>query len=75
MTEDERQRLIEQVAGAFREVGADGTIRSIPAWHDLDEAGRIEAYALAQSLRRLEAAVDPHGLSTTTRRILSRLRR
>lgn len=75
MTEQERQELIEQVASAWRPEGVDGGTRSLPAWHDLDEAGRTEAFELARRLRTLEAALDPDGLSTTARAVLGKLRR
>ncbi len=71
MTEDE---LIEQVAGAYRPSSRD-ELRYHPAWHDLDEAGRAEAYERARRLRVLEAALDPAQLSTTSRAVLARIRR
>ncbi len=70
---DERDLLIEQAAGAYRERNGFGEIREHPAWHDLDEAGRRESFELTLRLRRLEAALDPEGLSTTARQILARL--
>lgn len=45
------------------------------AWSDLDPAGRLEAYEAARALRRLEAARDPEGLSSTGRAVLARLAR
>lgn len=74
MTPDEHRNLVETTAGAFRSVAPDGTIRAAPAWYDLDEAGRIEAAALALELRKLEAAIDPEGLSTTAKLVLARIR-
>jgi len=68
-----RERLVEQAAGAWRPVRADGGVGSLPAWHDLDEAGRREAYEAARRSRRLEAAIDPDGLSTTARAVLGRI--
>ncbi len=75
MRRDERERdnLIEQVASAFRARDADGNVRAHPAWHDLDEAGRREAFERAARLRVLEAALDPDGMSTTARAILARI--
>ncbi len=70
MNDDE---LIEQVAGAYRPASRD-ELRYHPAWHDLDEAGRIEAYERARKLRAMEAALDPANLSTTARAVLSRIR-
>ena len=70
MNDDE---LIEQVAGAYRPRSRD-ELRYHPAWHDLDEAGRIEAYERARRSRTLEAALDPRGLSTTGRAVMARIR-
>ena len=69
----ERERLIEQAASAWRPRGMDGT-RPHPAWADLDLAGRREAYEVARLARRLEAALDPDGLSATGHAVLARLR-
>ena len=74
MTGDrERELLIEQAAGAWRPRRADGGIGSHPAWADLDAAGRVEAFEAARLQRRLEAALDPNGLSTTAKAVLARL--
>jgi len=72
---DEREALVEQAAGAWRPRDPLGTIRPHPAWHDLDEAGRVASFDLAADLRRLEAAADPDGLSTTARAVLASIRR
>jgi len=71
----ERDVLIERVAGSYRARDADGRIVPDPAWYDLDEAGRREAFERALVDRRLEAALDPDGLSTTERALLARIRR
>jgi hypothetical protein len=71
----DRDNLVEQVASAWRERDADGTVRAHPAWHDLDESGRREAFDVAVRLRQLEAALDPDGQSTTARAVLARIRR
>jgi len=70
----ERETLIEQAAGAWRPRDPHGGIRSHPAWHDLDEAGRREAYEAARQSRRMEAALHPQGLSTTGLAVLARIR-
>ena len=69
----EREALIETAASAWRPRGTDA-VRPHPAWADLDGAGRREVYELARRLRRLEAAIDPRGLSTTARPVLARIR-
>lgn len=70
----DRETLVEAAASAFRGRDAHGRVLSHPAWHDLDEAGRAEAFELAAKLRRLEAALDPAGLSTTAHAVLARIR-
>jgi len=72
MTERERQALVEEAAGAWRPGGAD-QVRPHPAWADLEPAGRLEVYEITRVLRQLEAALDPQGLSTTARAVLSRI--
>jgi len=74
LTRREREALIEQATSAWRPRRPGATLAAHPAWHDLDPAGRAEAHALAAGLRRLEAALDPEGLSTTARAVLARLR-
>ncbi|MDP1827295.1 MAG: hypothetical protein Q8L48_28735 [Archangium sp.] len=73
MTRDE-ELLLEQVTGAHRERHVDGTIRAHPAWHDLDDAGREEAFEATLALRKLEAALDENGFSSTVRALLSRIK-
>jgi hypothetical protein len=73
-TPAEREALVEAVAGAWRPRDPLGTIRAHPAWHDLDEAGREEAFDVARRTRALEAALDPEGLSTTGRAVMARIR-
>jgi hypothetical protein len=68
-----REVLIEQAAGAWRPRRPDGGVGDLPAWHDLDADGRREAYDAARRSRRLEAALDPEGLSSTARAVLARI--
>lgn len=70
----ERERLIEEVASAWRPRGPDRGSRSHPAWHDLDAAGRAEAFEVTAAQRAMESALDPRGLSATARAVLSRVR-
>lgn len=72
MTRDEEE-LLEQVTSAHRARRVDGSIASHPAWHDLDEAGRREAFEQTVLQRKLEAALDAEGLSTTARALLARI--
>lgn len=68
---DERDALIERVASAHRRRDSLGRIHDHPGWHDLDEPGRLEAFERALELRRMEAALDSEGLSTTARAVLA----
>lgn len=67
---DDRERLLEEVTTAWRS-GGDAGLRYHPAWHDLDEEGRREAFERTALLRQLESALDPDGLSSTGRRVMA----
>jgi hypothetical protein len=67
------ETLIEAATTAWRPRSPSGEIRAHPAWADLDAAGRVAVYESTRALRRLEAARDPRGLSTTARAVLARL--
>ena len=67
------ETLIEAATTAWRPRSPSGEIRAHPAWADLGAAGRLAAYEATRRLRRLEAARDPDGLSTTARAVLARL--
>ncbi len=69
-----REILIEAAVGAWRPRSPSGALRPHPAWSDLDEAGRLEAYEASRQLRRMEAALDDQGLSATGRAVLARIR-
>jgi hypothetical protein len=76
MTPEERDALIEATTTAHRARDPfTGRARAHEAWHDLDEAGRRAAFEETLRSRALEAAIDPEGLSTTARAVLSRIRR
>jgi hypothetical protein len=70
-----RESLQEAAITAWRSRDASGAILPHPAWADLDEAGRREAYEAILLSRAIEASVDPDGLSTTAHTILARIRR
>jgi hypothetical protein len=65
--------LVEAACTAWRPNNPRGGLRSHPAWHDLDARGRIEVFEQTRSLRALEAALDPQGLSTTAKAVLARI--
>ncbi len=69
MNEDD---LIEEAASAWRPRPI-GNLRYHPAWHDLSDEGREASYERTKANRKLEAALDPDGLSTTARSVLAKL--
>jgi len=71
MSSDE-SHLIEEVAGAFRPRDPR-TLAFLPAWYDLSTEGREAAYERSLEMRRIEAALDPEGLSSTARAVLARI--
>jgi hypothetical protein len=73
MSKDD-ELLIEQVVSAWRPRDRNGGLRAHPAWHDLPEDLREQAARAARRQRRIEAALDPEGLSTTARAVLARIR-
>ena len=74
MTPDEaRESLIAAVTTAHRARGVRGEIQAHRAFHDLDEAGRAEAFDETLRVRKIEAASDARGLSTTARAVLARI--
>ena len=72
MTPEEEEALVEQVAGAYRPRARE-ELRYHPAWHDLGEAERMRAFEIARELRKVEAALDADGLSTTAKAVLARI--
>ena len=68
----EDELLAEELTSAWRPRDPR-ELKFHPFWYDLDEAGRIEAFERTQEQRKLEAALDPEGLSSTARAVLSRL--
>ncbi len=73
MTKDD-ELLIEQVVSAWRPRDREGGVRAHPAWHDLPEDLREAAARAARRQRRMEAALDPEGHSSTARAVLARIR-
>ncbi len=65
--------LIEAVVSAYRE-RRRGRVLAAPEWHDLDEADRLVAFDRTLAQRRLEAALDPWGCSSTAAALLGRIR-
>ncbi len=74
MTPEEQAALVCEVASAYRETRPNGEIVWAPAFHDLDAAGRREAYDETLAHRRLEAAASADGLTGTARAVLAKIR-
>ena len=75
VTDPRRESLVEQVLSAHRERDPRGGIKPSPAFFDLDEEGRIEAFDAAIEARALEAALDPNAHSTTVKAVLAAIAR
>lgn len=73
MTPSEREALIEQVVSAARARDPRGGVRPSPAFYDLDDAGRVEAFELSIKQRRIEAALDDDGHNATVKAVLAKL--
>jgi hypothetical protein len=73
-TPGERARLLELVVSAHRDRDPRGNVRSSPAFFDLDEAGRREAFDETMRSRAMEAALDAEGQSTTVKSVLRAVR-
>jgi hypothetical protein len=73
MKPDDREILIERVACARRARDPFQRIKPEPAFFDLDASGRRAAYVAAVTSRRLEAALDDQGLSSTGHAVLARI--
>jgi len=65
---------VAAACSAWRPRDPRGGLRFHPAWHDLDASGREAVFEATLGLRELEAALDPEGLSTTARAVLTRIR-
>jgi hypothetical protein len=73
MTPADRELLIERAASAWRPRRPGGGVGTHPAWHDLDDAGRLAAFEAGRLSRMLEAAIDLQGLSSTGRAVVARI--
>ena len=74
MTSRGDEQLIEQATTAWRPRDLDGGVRFHPAFFDRDAAGREALQRETERQRRLEAGLDPDGLSSTARAVLARIR-
>jgi hypothetical protein len=71
MTPGEREALIEAVVSGYRERDPRGGVRPSPAFYDLDDAGREEAFDATEKQRTIEAAIDPQGRNATVKAVLA----
>jgi hypothetical protein len=74
VTPQEKAALVEEVCSAYRERRGRGDIAPAPAFYDLDDDGRREAFEATLTQRALEATVSSDGLSGTARAVLARIR-
>jgi len=72
-TPRDKALLIEKVANAWRPKDRQ-RVAYHPNWYDLADDERIEAFSATELQRKLEAAMDPEGLSTTAHAVLARIR-
>ncbi|MEZ4370205.1 MAG: hypothetical protein R3B07_05240 [Polyangiaceae bacterium] len=71
----DEESLIEEVVSAHRERGPHGEVRFAPAFHDLERDARRSAFDRSVEQRRIEALLDPQGLSTTGHAVLARIQK
>jgi hypothetical protein len=74
MIPDDPGVLAEEAMSAFRERDAWGRILPSPAWMDLAPEGREALFGAQTMARRLEAAIDGDGMSTTVKVVTRRAR-
>ena len=70
-----RDKLVSAASSAYRARDAEGRIITDAAWLDLDAEGRKEAFEATLKQRKIEAALDERGLSSTAKAVLARIRR
>ena len=71
----EEELLIEKAISSHRRRDRDGAVQISPAWADLSAENRRAAFDEALKLRKMEAALDPRGQSSTVRAVLERIRK
>ena len=72
----DRELLVEAAASAWRPrspAASSGGLPMHPAWYDLDDEGREQAFEVARVSRAMEAALHDSGQSTTVRAVLARI--
>lgn len=70
----DREALIEQVVSAHRAADPRGELIASPAFFDLDQEDRARAFDETLLSRKLEAARDPAGRSSTVHAVLARIK-
>lgn len=75
LSDRERELLIEEALSAHRQQDPRGGPRPSPAFFDLDDEGRLSVFEQSLAQRKMEAALDPAGESTTVRAVLRLLAR
>jgi hypothetical protein len=70
----EEELLVEKTLTSYRRRDLEGNVQPSPAWADLSAENRRVAFDEAVKLRRMEAALDRRGLSSTSKAVLDRIR-
>ena len=71
----EEELLVEKAISSYRRRDQGGAVQVSPAWADLSPENRRIAFDEALKLRKMEAALDERGRSSTVRAVLERIRR
>jgi hypothetical protein len=69
------ETLVSAATTAHRARDAEGRLVPDAAWMDLDDEGRRAAFDATVRQRKMEAALDGEGLSSTARAVLRRIKR
>ena len=73
MSDDSTDLILESAVSSFRERDSGGRILPSPTWWDLSPEDRDALFRSQFESRILERALDPAGISSTARAVLSRL--
>ena len=74
MNKRDADKLIEAALTAWRPHTPEGRILTHPAWADLSPTDRGRLFEETLRARALEQGLDPEGLSTTGRHVISTIR-
>jgi hypothetical protein len=75
MSDPVQDAMVEAVLTPYRSRDPEGRPVPPPAWWDLSPDALEEVHRKAVTIRRLEQALDPRGLSGTARAVMARIGR